>query len=189
LTIRFEVKWYSRFPPASAAGHAFIEFRIIWKESCLMLKVGDKAPDFTLPAHNGPKVTLSQYRGEKNIVLAFYPLDWTPVWSEQMPGYQEDLEKFEALSTQVLGVSVDSIPSHEAWAESLGGIDYPLLSDFWPHGEVATKFGILTEDGHTERVIFIIDRQGVIRYADHHDIADIPQNEDLFGILKEMGWS
>ena len=103
-----------------------------------------------------------------------------------MPGYQEDLEKFEALSTQVLGVSVDSIPSHEAWAESLGGIDYPLLSDFWPHGEVATKFGILTEDGHTERVIFIIDRQGVIRYADHHDIDDIPQNEDLFGILKEM---
>jgi alkyl hydroperoxide reductase subunit AhpC len=103
-----------------------------------------------------------------------------------MPGYQRDLEKFEALDTQVLGISVDSIPSHEAWAESLGGIDYPLLSDFWPHGEVAEKFGVLNEDGHTERVIFIIDKNGVVRYADHHDIDDVPENEELFKILEEM---
>ncbi len=103
-----------------------------------------------------------------------------------MPGYQADLAKFEALDTQVLGISVDSIPSHEAWAESLGGIDYPLLSDFWPHGQVAEKYGVLNEDGHTERVIFIIDKAGVIRYVDHHDIEDVPENEDLFKVLREM---
>ena len=103
-----------------------------------------------------------------------------------MPGYQADLEKFEALNTQVLGISVDSIPSHEAWAESLGGIDYPLLSDFWPHGEVAKKFGVLTEDGHTERVIYIIDKEGVIQYADLHDIDDVPDNNVLFDRLKEL---
>jgi peroxiredoxin len=103
-----------------------------------------------------------------------------------MPGYQADLEKFEALDTQVLGISVDSIPSHEAWADSLGGIDYPLLSDFWPHGAVAQKFGVLNEDGHTERVIYIIDKQGVIRYADHHDIDDVPENDVLFEALKQL---
>ncbi len=103
-----------------------------------------------------------------------------------MPGYQADLEKFEALDTQVLGISVDSIPSHEAWADSLGGIDYPLLSDFWPHGAVAQKFGVLTEDGHNERVIYVIDKDGVIRYADLHDIDDVPENGVLFEVLKEL---
>jgi len=103
-----------------------------------------------------------------------------------MPGYQADLEKFEALNTQVLGISVDSIPSHEAWADSLGGIDYPLLSDFWPHGDVARKFGVLTEDGHTERVIYIVDKEGVIRYADLHDIDDVPENDVLFEELKKL---
>jgi len=103
-----------------------------------------------------------------------------------MPGYQEDLAKFEALNTQVLGVSVDSIPSHEAWADSLGGIDYPLLSDFWPHGAVAQKYGVFNEDGHTERVIVVIDKNGVIRHVDHHDIDDAPDNEELFAVLKDL---
>jgi alkyl hydroperoxide reductase subunit AhpC len=86
----------------------------------------------------------------------------------------------------VLGVSVDSIPSHEAWAESLGGIDYPILSDFWPHGEVAQKYGVLTEDGFCDRVIMIIDREGVIRFIDNHDIDDVPDNDDLFKALKAL---
>ena len=103
-----------------------------------------------------------------------------------MPGYQDDLEKFAALNTQVLGVSVDHLPSHEAWAESLGGIEYPLLSDFWPHGEIAKKYGVFTEDGFCDRVIFIIDKNGVIQYLDHHDIDDTPDNEELFRALKEL---
>lgn len=103
-----------------------------------------------------------------------------------MPGFQSRLDKFEALNTQVLGVSVDSVASHEAWAESLGGIDYPLLSDFWPHGEVAQQYGVMTDAGHTERAIFIIDTKGIIRHIDHHDLDDTPQSEDIFPVLKEI---
>lgn len=103
-----------------------------------------------------------------------------------MPAYQADAARFAALDTQVLGVSVDSLFSHIAWAESLGGIDFPLLSDFWPHGKVAQLYGILTDAGHTERVIFIIDKTGRIRYVDHHDLEDVPDNEELFKVLADL---
>lgn len=103
-----------------------------------------------------------------------------------MPGYQADLARFTSLDTQVLGVSVDSIFSHQAWAESLGGIEYPLLADFWPHGEIAQKYGVLTDAGHTERTIFVIDRQGIIRHIDHHAIDDTPDNEVLFKLLETI---
>ena len=103
-----------------------------------------------------------------------------------MPAYQADAARFAALDTQVLGVSVDSLFSHIAWAESLGGIDFPLLSDFWPHGRVAESYGALTDAGHTERVIFVIDKNGLIRYVDHHDIEDIPDNEVLFKVLADL---
>lgn len=90
------------------------------------------------------------------------------------------------MDTQVLGVSVDSVPSHQAWAESLGGIDFPLLSDFWPHGEVARKFGVLNEDGFTERVVFVIDKQGIIRFAKQYPIDDTPDNTELFEIISNL---
>lgn len=151
-----------------------------------MLKVGDLAPDFTLPSHLGTRVKLSQYKGAKTVVLAFYPLNWTPVCSGQIPGYQEVLDRFDALNVQVLAVSVDSIPSHKSWAYSMGGIDFPLLSDFWPHGEVAARYGVMTDAGHTERAIFVIDTKGKIRYIDHHDIADEPDVEDLFTVLSKL---
>jgi len=151
-----------------------------------MLQVGDKAPDFTLPSHLGTKVTLSDYRGKKNVVVAFYPLNWTPVCSGQIPGYHEVLDRFKALNTEVLAISVDSVPSHESWAYSMGGIDFPLLSDFWPHGEIAERYEALTDAGHTERLIIVVDKAGVIRYIDHHDIEDEPDVEVLFKALAEM---
>ena len=90
--------------------------------------------------------------------------------------------------TQVLGISVDSVPCLKAWADSLmpGGITYPLLSDFWPHGKVAESFGILREEGYTERALFVIDKRGIIRYVDVHDIDQQPDNEVLFGVLAEL---
>lgn len=94
--------------------------------------------------------------------------------------------RFERVNTQVLGISVDSVDSLKAWAESLGGITYPLLSDFWPHGEVAQKFGVLRPDGKSERAIFVMDRTGMIRYVDVHDIDDQPDNEVLFRELAEI---
>jgi len=90
------------------------------------------------------------------------------------------LDRFERVNTQVLGISVDSKDCLVAWAESLGGITYPLLSDFWPHGEVAQKFGVLLPDGRSQRALFVIDRSGIFRYVDVHDIEDQPDNEVLF---------
>lgn len=90
------------------------------------------------------------------------------------------------MQTQVLGLSVDSVPCLKAWAESLGGVSYPLLSDFYPHGAVAKKYGVLRREGYSERAIFVIDRQGVIRYVDIHDIDKQPDNDELFRVLCEM---
>lgn len=90
------------------------------------------------------------------------------------------------MNVQVLGISVDHIPCLKAWAESLGGVSYPLLSDFWPHGAVAIKYGVLRSEGYSERAIFIIDPEGVIRYIDIHDINDQPSNELLFEELAKI---
>jgi glutaredoxin len=90
------------------------------------------------------------------------------------------------MQTQVVGLSVDSVPCLKAWAESLGGITYPLLSDFYPHGAVAKKFGVLRKEGHSERAIFILDKAGIIRYVDVHDIDLQPNNNELFRALGEL---
>jgi len=86
----------------------------------------------------------------------------------------------------VLGVSVDSVPSLKAWAESLGGIHYPLLSDFYPHGEIATRYGVLRTDGRSERALFVVDKQGVVRYVDIHDIDLQPDNDVLLAELRRI---
>jgi peroxiredoxin len=104
-----------------------------------------------------------------------------------MPAYEADKERFAGYDTQVLGISVDSIPSHVAWAKSLGGITYDLLSDFHPKGEVAKSYGAWREaDGITERALFIVDKEGKIAYIDIHDISDQPDNEELFDVLRKM---
>src|SRR5512136_1427972 len=90
------------------------------------------------------------------------------------------------MNTQVLGISVDSTDCLNAWAESLGGITYPLLSDFWPHGQIAQMYGVLRDDGRSERAIFVIDKQGIIRYVDVHDIDLQPDNEELFRVLAQI---
>src|SRR2546422_7318538 len=126
------------------------------------LKVGDTAPDFTLPDQNGNKVTLSSFRGKKNVVLVFHPLAFTSVCTVQMPGYSKERQSFEGLDAQVLGLSVDSAPAHKAWAEQIGGIDYPLLAGFLAPGEGAEKYGILRAEGDSERATVVIDRDGII---------------------------
>jgi glutaredoxin len=90
------------------------------------------------------------------------------------------------METQVLGLSVDSVPCLKAWAESLGGVTYPLLSDFYPHGQVAEKYGVLRSEGYTERAIFVMDKRGIIRYIDVHDIDKQPDNDELFRVLNVL---
>lgn len=104
-----------------------------------------------------------------------------------MPSYEADLERFAGYDAQVLGISIDSIPSHTAWAKTLGGISYDLLSDFHPKGAVAKSYGAFREaDGITERALFIVDKEGKVAYIDIHDISDQPDNEDLFDVLKNL---
>ena len=150
------------------------------------VKVGDKAPDFTLADQSGHKVTLSSFLGQKNVVLIFHPLAFTSVCAIQMPGYSKERQTFEGLSAQVLGISVDSVPVHRAWAEQLGGIDFPMLADFFPHGDVAKRYGILRPEGYSERATFVIDTKGIIRHMEIHEIGTLPDQAKLIGVLKGL---
>lgn len=152
-------------------------------DSKLKVKVGQRAPDFTLPAVGGGKVALSQYRGKKNVMLTFIPAAWTPVCSDQWPGYNIVEDLFVAKDTVILGISVDNLPTLFSWTNQMGKLWFPVLSDFWPHGKTAKQYGILRSDGVTERAIFIIDKKGVIRYIDVHDINERPPLE---GIVREL---
>jgi len=102
-----------------------------------------------------------------------------------MPSYEADLSRFESYDTHVLGISVDSVPCNKAWAKSLGGISYDLLSDFEPKGEVARKFGVYRAEGYSERALFVIDKEGKIIYKDIHKIDEQPDNEEIFEVLRK----
>jgi alkyl hydroperoxide reductase subunit AhpC len=104
----------------------------------------------------------------------------------QIPSYEEDHSEFDRFDTQVLGISIDSPYTNKGWANSLGGISYPLLSDFWPHGMVALKYNVLRQEGMTERALFIIDKEGIVRYVDVHDIGDQPKNSVLLEELAKV---
>ena len=105
-----------------------------------------------------------------------------------MPGYEAEMADFERYDAQVVGISVDSIPSHIAFARSIGGIHtYPLLADFHPKGEVSKKYGVYKEEkGHCERAIVIVDKQGIVRYIDVHDISEAPDNAQLIEVLRDL---
>ena len=150
------------------------------------LPVGTKAPDFCLPDANGNIVHLSDYQG-KNVVLVFYPLDWSPACSDQLSLYQSELEEFERANAQLIAISVDSIYSHGAWA-AVRGLTFPLLSDFHPKGHVTRRYGVMRDsDGFSERALYVIDVTGFIRYAHvspklHH----IPDIYELLDQLKQL---
>ena len=145
-------------------------------DSALNVKVGEVAPDFTLPSVGGGEVTLSQYRGEKHVVISFVPAAWTPVCSDQWPGYNIVKEIFDENDAVLLGITVDNIPTLYAWTQQMGQLWFPVLSDFWPHGEVAKKYGVLRSSGVTERALFFIDKQGIIRDI---QVSDINVRPDL----------
>jgi len=105
-----------------------------------------------------------------------------------MPGFEAEMADFERYDAQVVGISVDSIPSHIAFARSVGGIHtYPLLADFHPKGEVSKKYGVYKEEkGHSERAIIIVDKQGIVRYIDVHVISEAPDNAQLIEVLRDL---
>ena len=131
-----------------------------------MITVGSVAPDFKLESQFDTEYTLSQYKGTKNVMLFFYPLDWTYTWSKEIPKIESMVDRFKEVDTQVLGVSIDSKHSHKNWAESLGGVSFPLLQDFHPKGDMAISYGNYLENkGKIARSTVIVDKQGIVRYS------------------------
>lgn len=157
-------------------------------DSVLAVRPGDMAPDFSLPGvltGNGSRreIRLSDYRGRKNVMLSFVPAAFTPVCSDQWPGYNLAQSLFDEQDCEVLGISTDNLPSLFAWATQMRGLWFPVLSDFWPHGRVARLYGVLRGDGTAERAIVIVDTRGVVRFARSFDINTRP---DLAVIMTEL---
>lgn len=155
-------------------------------DSRLKVQVGDPAPPFSLPALSGETISLDRYKGTHNVVISFVPAAWTPVCSDQWPGYNITREIFEQHDAIMLGITVDNLPTLFAWTRQMGGLWFPVLSDFWPHGEAARQFGVLRTDGTAERALFIIDKSGIIRHIEVSDINRRPDLKDLVEALKAI---
>src|SRR5229473_1617915 len=144
------------------------------------LKVGDTAPDFTLRTENREKWQLSDFRGKKNVVLAFVPFAFSSVCSAQLPSYEAEMDRFKDLDAEVVSISLDSTHALTAWAKSMD-TSFPLLSDFYPQGAVVDLYGVRHQAGMAERSLFAIDKEGVIRFIEIQDApGNMPDNENLF---------
>ena len=177
----------------AASGQPAIPPDLLWQpgqlkptDSLLAVKVGDKAPEFDLPGIDGKRASLSQYLGVKNVVLSFIPAAWTPVCSGQWPGYNLAKSVFESRDAVLIGISCDNLPSLNAWVKEMGGVWFPVASDFWPHGDLAKKLGILRSGGISERALLVIDKKGIIRYIDVHDINTRPDLGQLAEALSKL---
>jgi len=150
------------------------------------IAVGSEAPDFELRDHNAQSQRLSSYRGDKNVVLVFYPFAFTGVCTGEMCAIRDDVSSLQNDDTQVFAISCDTVASLRVFAEK-EGLSYPLLSDFWPHGEVAKAYGVFNETlGAADRGTFIIDERGVIRWTVHNAIPDARSLVDYQKALAEL---
>lgn len=150
------------------------------------VKIGDEAKDFALKDQNEKEFKLSQFSG-KRVLLSFHPLAWTDVCSKQMKSLEENKAVFDSLNTVALGMSVDTIPSKKAWAESLGIKNTPLLSDFWPHGEVAKLYGIFRDkNGFSERANIIVDENQKVVFFKVYPIRELPDINEIINFLKNL---
>ncbi|WP_139983699.1 peroxiredoxin [Nocardioides litoris] len=147
------------------------------------IELGGPAPDFTLRDQFGQDVTLSSFRGRKVVAILFYPFAFSGVCTGEMSGIRDRLDEFLTFHTEVLGISCDPVYAQRAFADQ-DGLNFPLLSDFWPHGEVARSYGVLDEDrGAPRRSSYVVDRDGVLRWSVHNPG---PQPRDLDEHLARM---
>lgn len=147
------------------------------------LNIGEQAPDWTLSGTEAEDITLSSFRGQKNVVLLFYPLDFSPVCSLQLPAYQARKTEFDTRDTVLFGISTDSKWSHKAFSEQLG-LEYPLLSDY--QRKVSESYGVLRPEGFTNRAVFVIDKQGVLRYVDITTPGEQPDQGEVLKVLDTL---
>ncbi|HEY1462990.1 MAG TPA: redoxin domain-containing protein [Terriglobales bacterium] len=150
-----------------------------------ILAPGTKAPEFTLPVTADQKLSLSELKGQP-IVLAFYPADWSPVCGDQMAFYNEILPEFQKHKAELLGISVDGVWCHAAFAEARH-LHFPLLADFEPKGAISKKYGVYREnDGICERALFVIDKNGTITWSYCSPIAVNPGADGILQALEDL---
>lgn len=148
------------------------------------IKIGDKIQNFILRDHKGKDVHLEDFRGKK-VILSFHPLAWTNVCAEQMKALEENYELFTSLNTIAFGISVDPMPSKRAWAKELGIVHTKLLSDFWPHGEVAKRYGIFKEkEGVSERANVILDEEQRVIFVRKYPAHELPDITEISRLLE-----
>lgn len=157
------------------------------------LQVNDAAPDFEVPglvAGVRKRFRLSDGRGKRNFVLAFHPFNWEPVSESQMVRYQVERGKFARYDAEVVAISVDSIMNTTAWEREIGPLDFALISDFWPHGEVCRKYDVLQEvglnAGAAQRAIFVVDKAGQITFRKVYDVSEAPAVDDALAALSRL---
>jgi peroxiredoxin len=151
-----------------------------------MPAVGETAPDFELNDQSNQPVRLSDFRGKKHVIVLFYPMSFTRVCSSELCTLRDDLGAYQNEDAKLLAISVDSSPVHKRFAEQQG-FEFPLLADFWPHGEVAKRYGVFQDDfGVAARGTFLVDRDGVIRYTTVNAISDARDQQDLKTALAQL---
>ena len=149
------------------------------------LRLGERAPTFTLRDQHNNAVHLNELTG-KRILLSFHPLAWTTVCAKQMKSLEKNQGIFKELNTVTVGISVDPAPSKNAWAKNLGIEETQLLSDFWPHGEVAKLYGIFREiEGFSERAHVIINENQAVAFCKIYEIAQVPDIGEIVNFLKD----
>jgi mycoredoxin-dependent peroxiredoxin len=152
----------------------------------MAIAAGQTAPDFTLKNQYDKELKLSDFKGKKNVVLMFYPLDWSPTCTQEHVCFVNDMKKFDTLDAEVLGISVDSAWSHKAYAEKMG-IKYSLLADFQPRGAVADQYGIFLPDkGITGRAIVIVNKDGKVAWVKNYDIPVVPDVAEVASALQQV---
>jgi peroxiredoxin len=150
------------------------------------VKIGQKAKDFALKDQNSQEIKLSQFGG-KRVILSFHPLAWTEVCAKQMKSLEKNKKVLDSLNVIALGISVDTVPSKQAWAKSLDIKNTSLLSDFWPHGEVAKLYGIFREkNGFSERANIIVDESQKIVFFKVYEISQLPDMKEIIDFLKKL---
>jgi len=152
----------------------------------MAIGVGDIAPDFTLNNQDKKEVKLSDFRGKKNVVLVWYPLDWSPTCTNEHACFVNEMKSFENLDAEVLGVSVDSVWSHKAYADKMN-IKYSLLADFHPRGAMSEKYGVyLADKGITGRAIAIVNKDGKVAWFKNYDIPVVPDVKEVAAALQNV---
>jgi peroxiredoxin len=147
--------------------------------------IGEEARNFRVRDQENQEFDLQRYKG-KRVLLSFHPLAWTPICAEQMRSLEKNYSTFESLNAVPVGVSVDTAPSKKAWAETLGIKKTRLLSDFWPHGEVAKLYGIFREkNGFSERANIVVDEDQKITFVKIYEIRQLPEIQEIISFLSE----